>query len=165
MGTTNRTFQKTLTILYYYYLISHTIDPSRTWYLLSKLENDLRKIDHKDFNTSLYYLKKKKYLKELKDSKGMNTYLPSDKGAFKLASHNLFKGKKLTGEKLIVFFDIPEKQRKKRNYFRKCLIKTGFKEIQKSVFINDYDMREELEILISFLQVEPFVEKGLFKKI
>lgn len=165
MGAINKTFKKTLTILYYYYIISHTIDPSRTWQLLNKLEDDLKKIDHKDFKASVYYLKRKKYLKELKNFKGKTTYLPSDKGTFKLALQNIFKGKKLKGEKMIVFFDIPEKQRKKRNYFRKYLIKSGFKEIQKSVFVNDFDMREELEILISFLQIEPFVEKGFFKKI
>lgn len=47
-----------------------------------------------------------------------------------------------------IIFDIPELNRKDRNFLRKELKWMGFKEVQKSIWLFPYDIERELKILI-----------------
>lgn len=49
----------------------------------------------------------------------------------------------------VVVFDIPEKKRNQRNFLRGRLKWLGFKELQKSVWIFPYDIKQELEELLT----------------
>lgn len=61
------------------------------------------------------------------------------------------------GKWRIVFFDIPEKRRKARDALRKKLKELGFYELQKSVFVFPYECRNEIDFIIEFFEIRPFV--------
>lgn len=57
----------------------------------------------------------------------------------------------------IVFFDIPEKFRGKRDVFRAKLNELGFREYQKSLFTYPYECRDEIDFVIEYLDLRRFV--------
>ena len=59
---------------------------------------------------------------------------------------------------IIVTFDIPEKQRKKRNFLRKTLKNTGFRMLQQSVWIGKIKIPEKIIDDIDRLRIINYVE-------
>ncbi len=58
----------------------------------------------------------------------------------------------------IVFFDIPEKNKKSRNALREKMSKLGFYPLQKSVFVFPYECRDEIDFITRFFDVERHVQ-------
>lgn len=61
------------------------------------------------------------------------------------------------GKWRIVIFDIPERQRKARDALRVKLKELRFYELQKSVFVFPYHCRDEIDFIIEFFNIRPFV--------
>jgi len=57
----------------------------------------------------------------------------------------------------IISYDIPEEQRKERNYFRRKLTSLGFCELQKSMMVIPYECKEEIAVIAQNLGVSPYV--------
>jgi len=57
----------------------------------------------------------------------------------------------------IVAFDIPEKKKTARNVFRQKIKDLGFKRLQKSVWAYKYPCRDEIEFLVRFYEIQPYV--------
>ena len=57
----------------------------------------------------------------------------------------------------IVSYDIPEEQKKERNYFRRKLTSLGFVELQKSMMVIPYECKEEIAVITQNLRVSPYV--------
>lgn len=70
----------------------------------------------------------------------------------------LFKPKKLKSSKLMIIFDIPEAEKYKRNHLRTLLKELSFKQVQKSVWMSEYDTREYLHMEIKQYGLQPFVQ-------
>jgi len=68
------------------------------------------------------------------------------------------KKKEWNGRWYMVFFDVPEIQRNKRNYLRIFLIKIGFYRYQKSVYIFPYECEKEIQL------IKQIVEGGKYMK-
>lgn len=58
----------------------------------------------------------------------------------------------------IVFFDIPEKNRKYRDYLRKVLKLVGFKEFQRSIWAYPYPVPGFLKDLMSEINIKPHIK-------
>lgn len=58
----------------------------------------------------------------------------------------------------IIFFDIPEKDRKYRDYLRKVLKLVGFKEFQRSIWAYPYPVPGFLKDLISESNIKPHIK-------
>src|SRR3990167_4036341 len=71
-------------------------------------------------------LKKEGYLKGV-ETKGRKRYIATLKGKAKILAF-LKKDKKWDGKWRIVIFDIPETERRMRNFFRKKLAEIGFRQ-------------------------------------
>ena len=65
----------------------------------------------------------------------------------------------------IVMFDIPEFIKPRRDGFAKNLKDLGCTQIQKSVFVLPYPCFEEVEVLLDFYDIRPFVSCILAEKI
>lgn len=92
-------------------------------------------------------LEEMKYIKIDKD--GKRVYL-IDKGALELLKFRLTRYKPEWDEKWrIVIFDIPEDKRKQRDFLRTRLKWLGFKELHKSVWVFPYDIKKEMEDLLT----------------
>ena len=88
---------------------------------------------------------------------------------------NKKKIKKWDGKWRSIIFDIPEANRRERNFLRKELKWMGFKELQHSVWITPYNIKDELLTLlelwhkdfkgnIKFLEIEKITEDTDIKK-
>ncbi len=62
------------------------------------------------------------------------------------------------GKWRVVFFDIPEKKKKARNALREKLRDLGFCEMQKSVFAFPYECQDEINFVITFFEIKPYVQ-------
>lgn len=65
--------------------------------------------------------------------------------------------KKWDGKWRMVAFDIPEKARYARDGIRRMLKRMGFFEYQKSVFVHPFDCRDEVDFIIEFYEIRPWV--------
>ncbi|MCD6500771.1 hypothetical protein J7K42_01995 [bacterium] len=94
------------------------------------------------------YLKRSKYFKYKNDK----LYL-TQKGREKIIKliikkRNKGKVKKWDGKWRGIIFDIPELDRRDRNFLRKELYQMGFRELQKSVWVAPFDFERELKTLL-----------------
>lgn len=60
----------------------------------------------------------------------------------------------------MVFFDIPEKKRKARDALRNKLREFGFYELQKSVLVYPYPCQDEIDFIVEFFEIRPYVRYG-----
>ncbi len=113
---------------------------------------------------ALYELKRCGYL-QAKVFGATQGYLVTPKGEIKLfhlQSQMLRQQKSRPrlpdGKWLMVFFDVPESLRKKRDLFRRELIGLGFEQLQKSVWVTPYPVRDKLRALIRVLELERYAQ-------
>ncbi len=57
----------------------------------------------------------------------------------------------------LVSYDIPEKKKKERDYFRKKIVEFGFKQIQDSLWVFPWECKEEIGIVCQNLGISPYV--------
>lgn len=69
-----------------------------------------------------------------------------------------YKPKKLANSNLMIVFDIPESDKYKRNHLRTLLKELSFKQVQKSVWMSEYDTREYLYMEIKQYGLRQFVK-------
>ncbi len=115
---------------------------------------------------TLYALYKRKNLKKYISSNGLKGYALTDLGNFRIFQiriKNINEKKLPREEKLLVFFDIPEKIRKKRDALRSLLKSLGFEQIQKSIWITQYDVRKKVKEIIKEYGIQKNVHILLVK--
>ena len=104
---------------------------------------------HKKYyaSTAIYHLKKSPYFLE----KNKKIYLTA-KGRIKIVKDIIRNKNNLRGKNknwLSIIFDIPEANRRERNWMRKELKWIGMKELQHSVWITPCDIEKELLALLN----------------
>lgn len=67
------------------------------------------------------------------------------------------KPKKWDGNWHLVAYDVPEIYKKSRNWLREILERNNFYQIQKSLWVNPYECKEELAIICKKLNILPYV--------
>jgi len=133
-----------------------------------------RKVKHEwEIKKIINYLNQRKYIKL--DKEKQRIYL-AEKGFLEFIKFKtLQKQKKWDGRWRVVIFDVAEERRGSRDFLRKRLKWLGFKELQKSVWVFPYDIKEDIEELIKiskyncrgdirFLTVEKIEEDNDLKK-
>ena len=75
------------------------------------------------------------------------------------------KQKNWDGQWYLVFFDVPEIQRNKRNYLRMFLNKLGFYKFQKSVYIYPYSCEKEINLIKAIVEGGKYIKYIVAKKI
>lgn len=78
-----------------------------------------------------------------------------------------FKKKKKTwnGKWFLVFFDVPELQRNKRDYLRKFLHQIGFYRYQKSVYLFPYECEDEVKLIKKIVEGAKYMKYVIAEKI
>jgi len=102
------------------------------------------------FSRKLYNIKRSSYF-VVKDNK---CYV-SRKGRIEIIQsliEDKKKVKKWDGKWRAIIFDVPEKNKRERNFLRRELKSIGFKELQHSIWITPYDIEKELLCLLKFWQ-------------
>ena len=75
------------------------------------------------------------------------------------------KEKKWNKKWFLVFFDVPEIQRNKRNYLRKFLIDIGFYRYQQSIYIFPYECEKEIKLIKKIIEGAKYMKYIIAEKI
>lgn len=135
-------------------------------YLLSKkgemkgkeLINIFEEMDYtsQSIRNTLSKLKRTTYITSLE--RGIYKITPNGLEAHSLYSEkDNFYAKDWDGKWYLVFLEIPEKLRKKRDAFRKGLLELGFGMLYKSVYVYPWDIVNKVINLIDTLEIEEYV--------
>ncbi len=104
----------------------------------------------------IYDLKRRGYLKETKKDNEKRICL-TQKGLEEIAKYKIkLKSEKMKwdGKWRIISWDVPEEARNDRNYLRRKLHWLGFKELQKSLWVFPYDIKDEVKELMNAYKKE-----------
>jgi CRISPR-associated endonuclease Cas2 len=75
------------------------------------------------------------------------------------------KNKKWDGRWFMVFFDVPEIQRNKREYLRRYLKELGFYQYQKSVYIFPYECEKEVALIKKIVEGAKYMKYIIAERI
>ncbi len=116
------------------FLISHLLSMKSTKIYRKNLYtriNERRNTEHNQYNTTLHRLEKRGFIEI--DSSGLITFNKSKERLFVRLEY--IKEKPDSKKSIIIIFDIPEKQRKIRNWLRNQLKIWDFEMVQQSVWV------------------------------
>lgn len=75
------------------------------------------------------------------------------------------KKKNWNGKWFLVFFDVPEIQRNKRNYLRRYLLDIGFYKYQQSIYIFPYECEKEIILIKKIVEGAKYMKYIIAEKI
>jgi len=92
----------------------------------------------------------------------------TEKGRLKALEYYFLKKLKIKDQKWdgkwrMLIFDIPERLRNGRNALRWKIKKLGFYELQKSVFVVPYECKKEIDFIVNFFELRPYVHYGILE--
>ncbi len=164
------TTKKIILLFYGGIALSLTRNPLYSFRIVKAVQKEWKKINRETLYRVIKNLYRSKLLSAKENSDGTVEMVLSEAGKKKALSY------KIDGMKLpkpahwdrfwrLVIFDIPEKNKKGRDAFSRTLKKLGFYQLQKSVFIYPHDCQNELDFLIEFFDLRPFVRILLAKRV
>ncbi|KKP42377.1 MAG: hypothetical protein UR31_C0016G0007 [Parcubacteria group bacterium GW2011_GWA2_33_14] len=160
----NEISKKILLLLYTGVGFSYSYTPGQKLKFLKNLPKEWKKIEENELKKGIKNLYRLDIIDKAEGIDGWITVKPTEKGKLRALNLKLdgIKSKKQTWDRRwrMVAFDIPEKHKQGRDALRRRLIKIGFCELQKSVFIAPYDCREEIILLVKFFRLEKYVRFG-----
>ncbi|MCR4327089.1 MAG: CRISPR-associated endonuclease Cas2 [Nanoarchaeota archaeon] len=145
-------------------------------YLIDHLDHLLKSVKtlqqkKSKINRVLQNLEKKDIL-NLQEENGKVTVYLKDKNHPKIVEYSIKsllefkrKEKKWNGKWFFVFFDVPEIQKNKRDYLRKFLIRLGFYQYQKSVYLFPYECAKEVELIKKIVEGAKYMKYIIAEKI
>jgi len=121
-----------------------------------------RDINRKQLRDTINNLYKSKLVDVKENKYGILKMVVTQKGKKAILSYNfdqmkINKPKVWDGKWRIITFDIPEHLKRARNALRVKLNNLGFLKYQKSVFIYPYECRDEIDFVIEFFNLRPYV--------
>ena len=129
-----------------------TLDQASSYAKLGPYGQVQIRLPRRTYYYNLNTFEKQGFLKKVKRSK-KRFYILTSK-AKKITDGVVTKLARIDGLSTIILFDIPEDKHNIRNIFRRHLLKSGYTQIQKSVFISPFKIPKELKDLIKELGLE-----------
>lgn len=130
-----------------------------------------RRIERKKIERAIKILEKKEII--ILEEKDQQVFVQlHDKGRSTILKYSIksilnFKKSKKKWQKkwYLVFFDVPEIQRNKRDYLRRFLLKLGFYPYQKSVYLFPYECEEEINLIKKIVEGAKYMKYIIAEKI
>lgn len=125
-----------------------------------------RKLKHIGFTSERLFdrlrgLQRSGYI-NLKSKKNLISIKLTKKGEIKLIENS--KENKIDGRWRMLSFDIPEKLKNKRNALRSAIKRTGFKQVQKSLWACPYSRADEVKKIVDYYELNDYVAYFLVSK-
>ena len=154
--------QKVLLLLFGGIGLSVARSPNQYFKVFKEVKKEWQKINDRALNNAIRDLYRSKLIKERENPDGSLTMVLTDKGKKKAITFNIDnmeikKPKKWDKKWRLVLFDIPEKHKPAREALRDALKRLSFHEYQKSVFIHPYECQKEIDFVIEYFDIRPFV--------
>lgn len=154
--------QKILILLISGISLGLTHSPRRYFKIVKDIGRAWREVNRKQLNDSIRSLYQSKLIDIRENKNGSTKMILTEKGRKRIILYNFGQmviSKPNTWDKKwrIVTFDIPENFKKSRNALREKLKDLGFLKYQKSIFIYPYECKDEIDFVIEFFDIRPFV--------
>ncbi|OGF74148.1 CRISPR-associated endonuclease Cas2 [Candidatus Giovannonibacteria bacterium RIFCSPHIGHO2_02_43_16] len=136
--------------------------PRQYFYIIKNIKKDWRTIEKRKLYYSLNKLRKEKYI-EIKNSRdGSAMAVLTEKGRNKALAYSIDEMMippmaRWDKKWRIILFDIPEKHKKARNALAAVLKRMGWYQFQKSVFVHPFECENEINFVVRFFNIEPYV--------
>ncbi len=122
-----------------------------------------KKYSKKEIGIALSGLKRRKFIKIIKEKDGKARVKLTNKGVKRILEMSLEiveikKPEKWDGKWRIVIFDIPVKQNLAREALRRKMKNLGFRQLQKSVWIIPWECEDEILFITEAYEVERYIE-------
>lgn len=139
-----------------------THSPGRYFKIVKDMGKAWCEIDRKQLSDSIRSLYQSKLIDMKENKDGSIKMILTEKGQKRIVLYNfeqmvIPKPKRWDKKWRIVTFDIPENFKKARNALRTKLKDLGFLKYQKSIFIHPYECKDEIDFVIEFFDIRPFV--------
>ena len=136
--------------------------PKRQFRVLKELTGEWKKINRRALDNAIrsLYTNKMVDIKENRD--GTITIILTSSGKNKALTYDLENIKIPAMEKWdhkwrVILFDIPEKHKRARRALSRALKNMGCFQFQKSVFVHPFECRNEVDFVIEFFSMRPYV--------
>jgi DNA-binding transcriptional regulator PaaX len=162
--------QKVLLIFFGGLTLGLSPSPKQFFKTAKALAYDWQVIKREELNLAIRSLYKSRLIEEQQEKDGKITLIISEAGKKKALSYQIEdmvikKPKIWDGKWRFVIFDIPETKKKYRDALRMKLKELGFYEFQKSVFAHPFDCEDEINFLIEFLGIRPYVRLAIVENV
>ena len=154
--------QKLLLLLMGGLTLSLSRNPRQYFRTLKAIGKGYAEIERQALKNAITDLYKSKILEQKENTDGSLTIVLTENGKRKALTYQIDEMKIKKAQKWdkrwrIVLFDIPEKKKKIREAVRHHLKNLNFFEYQKSVFVQPYDCKNEIEYIIEFYNIRKYV--------
>ena len=127
-------------------------------------------VESRHLPRTLQNLKKKEWIKMKKGKDGYWYPELTEKGRWLAMLHQIEDLRveipaKWDGRWRMVLFDIPEHRKKARDAFSRTLKQLGFVQFQKSIFLHPADCRKEIDFVIDFFSLKPYVKFAVLESL
>ncbi|MFH0791608.1 MAG: hypothetical protein V1905_00080 [bacterium] len=161
--------EKIVLLLYAGAALGLSYSINRQHKIIKELDSRWQKINEKELAKEIALLYRSKWIDRKEMPDGSITLVLNNKGKIKALNYQFDEMKIKTGKWdglwRLVIFDIPEKYRRGRDALREKLIDLGFRELQKSAFVFPYPCQDEVEFIVEFFNLRPFVRQATVKDI
>lgn len=154
--------QKVLLILLAGSALGLTHSPTQYFRILKKAEGEWDRINRRALHNAIRKLYRARLIDSKDNKDGSTTMLLTQNGKKKALTYELDEMKIPKMNKWdkywrIVLFDIPEKHKKGRNALARILKQMEFYQFQKSVFVHPFECRDEVDFVVEFFSLRPYV--------
>ena len=136
--------------------------PRRYFKILKTINKEWGHIEKRALHNAIRNLYKSKLVDAKDNPDGTTTLALTNHGEQKALTYQIDEikipaMKKWDNKWRIILFDIPEHRKKARDALSRVLKNIGFFTFQKSVFIHPFDCKNEIDFIVEFFNIRPFV--------
>lgn len=138
--------------------------PKRYFRILKTIGKEWREIERHALRRAIQKLYESKLVEAKAHKDGSTTLILSEEGkkralTFKIDEMQIRQPKMWDKKWRIVTFDIPEEQKRVRDALRGHLRRLGLSELQKSVFVYPYPCINEIDFIVEWFNIRPYVRQ------
>jgi hypothetical protein len=147
-----------------------TTSVRRHFWILENVPKELKKVKKEYLNRAIKRLYESKLVEVKENEDGSTVLVLSQEGrrkalVYKIDNLKLQRQEKWDGYWRILIFDVPEKFKRARNLLSRKLKEIGMYQLQKSVYVYPFECKDELDFIIEYFGLRPYVRFGLLKEI
>ncbi|OHA60815.1 MAG: CRISPR-associated endonuclease Cas2 [Candidatus Vogelbacteria bacterium RIFOXYD1_FULL_51_18] len=157
--------KKVLLLIFSGIALSLSRSPRGYFKIIGHLRREWKSVDHRYLLMIIREFKEHRLIDYRESEDGTISLVLTERGrertlSFQLDTMEIPHPVRWDGLWRIVFFDIPEKFRERRDAFRNFLKQLGFIEIQKSVWVHPYPCKDQIDFAIEVFEVRVHARYG-----
>ena len=158
------TAQKVLLLLMAGIALGLTTSPKRYFHILKTAANDWKRINRRALHHAIKNLYRSRLIDVVDNKDGSTTIILTQRGRKKALTYQIdhvmtTPMKRWDKKWRLVIFDIPERYKKARDALARTLKRMGFYQLQKSVFVHPFECDDEIDFVVEFFNLRPYVRR------